>query len=119
MWSLVRPDATAFPHRNAFCSSHVLAGWSSPAGDRIVMDRAASLHRAIRVEGTCQLVQFVARTSSLLHFAARPHDVEVPIAQFLRGDHDGEVASLHWLAVGDEPLAARRPRVRSAAFSPE
>ena len=43
----VRPDATAFPHRQAFCSFHVLAGWSEAAEDRIVMDWAASLHRAM------------------------------------------------------------------------
>jgi FAD/FMN-containing dehydrogenase len=43
----VRPDSTAFPHRKAFCSFHVLAGWSDAAEDRIVMDWAASLHRAM------------------------------------------------------------------------
>lgn len=43
----IRPDATAFPHRGAAHSFHVMAGWSDAGEDRAVMDWAASLHRAM------------------------------------------------------------------------
>jgi FAD/FMN-containing dehydrogenase len=43
----IRPDATAFAHRGAAHSFHVLAGWSDAGEDRAVMDWAASLHRAM------------------------------------------------------------------------
>jgi FAD/FMN-containing dehydrogenase len=43
----IRPDATAFPHRAAAHSFHVLAGWSDADDDQAVMSWAASLHRAM------------------------------------------------------------------------
>lgn len=43
----VAADATAFPHREAAFGFHVLAGWSSPEDDAVVMGWARGLHRAV------------------------------------------------------------------------
>lgn len=43
----VEPSATAFPHRDAAYSVHILPGWSDPDRDGELVDRAREFHDAL------------------------------------------------------------------------
>lgn len=43
----VAPDATAYPHRTAPCSLHILPGWSDPADDAACIAWAREFHAAM------------------------------------------------------------------------
>lgn len=45
--SRVDPADTAFPHRNARYSFHILAGWMEPGEDRTVIEWAGAFHEAM------------------------------------------------------------------------
>lgn len=48
----VDPSATAFPHRDAAFSFHVLSGWSDMESDREMMQWTRDLHQAMAPHGT-------------------------------------------------------------------
>ncbi len=48
----VPPDETAFPHREAAYSIHVLTGWSDPAKDEALIEWTESVHRAMDPHST-------------------------------------------------------------------
>lgn len=47
----VEPTATAFPHRDAHYSVHLLPGWEDPAEDEAIMNWARGLHDDLTGEG--------------------------------------------------------------------
>jgi FAD/FMN-containing dehydrogenase len=48
----VAPEATAFPHREAAYSFHILAGWTDPGEDDEIMAWARDFHRAMSPDST-------------------------------------------------------------------